>query len=148
MSRGPRGEKRPADAIGAAVMVAKIATGEIEDKGHTAPGRRKSGKAGAKARMGSLTAEQRSAIAKTAAAARWKEGSLKMMASERETLLDRFQAMTAENGLRDMKFFLGKVSETTVEAVCEVVNKVYHLVESGDFKEVNTWCESNRPGDT
>jgi hypothetical protein len=27
MPRGPRGEKRPADVIGAAVMVAKIATG-------------------------------------------------------------------------------------------------------------------------
>jgi hypothetical protein len=31
MPRGPRREKRPADVIGAAVMVAKIATGEIED---------------------------------------------------------------------------------------------------------------------
>ena len=28
---GPKGEKRPADVIGAAIMVAKIATGEIED---------------------------------------------------------------------------------------------------------------------
>ena len=31
MPKGPRGEKRPADVIGAAVMVAKIATGEIEE---------------------------------------------------------------------------------------------------------------------
>lgn len=31
MPRGPKGEKRPADVIGAAVMVAKIATGEVED---------------------------------------------------------------------------------------------------------------------
>jgi hypothetical protein len=31
MPRGPKGEKRPADAIGAAIMVAKIATGEIEE---------------------------------------------------------------------------------------------------------------------
>ncbi len=29
MPKGPQGQKRPADAIGAAVMVAKIATGEI-----------------------------------------------------------------------------------------------------------------------
>jgi len=28
MPRGPRGEKRPADVIGCAVMVAKIVTGE------------------------------------------------------------------------------------------------------------------------
>ena len=31
MPRGPKGEKRPADAIGNAVMIARIATGEIED---------------------------------------------------------------------------------------------------------------------
>jgi len=31
MPKGPRGEKRPADAIGLAVMVGKIATGEVED---------------------------------------------------------------------------------------------------------------------
>jgi hypothetical protein len=31
MPRGPKGEKRPADVIGAAVMVARIATGEIEE---------------------------------------------------------------------------------------------------------------------
>ena len=29
--RGPKGEKRPADVIGAAVMVGRIATGEIEE---------------------------------------------------------------------------------------------------------------------
>ena len=31
MPKGPKGEKRPADVIGAAVMVAKIATGEIAE---------------------------------------------------------------------------------------------------------------------
>jgi hypothetical protein len=31
MPRGPKGEKRPADVIGAAIIVAKIATGEIEE---------------------------------------------------------------------------------------------------------------------
>jgi hypothetical protein len=36
MPKGPRGEKRPGDVIGAAIMVAKIATGEIEDNA-TAP---------------------------------------------------------------------------------------------------------------
>ena len=30
MPRGPNGEKRPIDAIGNAVMIAKIATGEVE----------------------------------------------------------------------------------------------------------------------
>lgn len=30
MPRGPKGEKRPADAMGNAVMIGRIATGEIE----------------------------------------------------------------------------------------------------------------------
>ena len=31
MPRGPRGEKCPADVIGAAIMLVRIVTGEIED---------------------------------------------------------------------------------------------------------------------
>jgi hypothetical protein len=71
MPRGPRGEKRPADVIGAAVMVAKIATGEIEEKLEPKSGRTRSGRAGAKARADKLSLEERQRIAKKAAAARW-----------------------------------------------------------------------------
>lgn len=31
MPKGPRGEKRPADAIGLSVVIGKIATGEMKD---------------------------------------------------------------------------------------------------------------------
>ena len=31
MPKGPKGKKRPADVVGAAVMVGKIATAEIEE---------------------------------------------------------------------------------------------------------------------
>jgi hypothetical protein len=31
MPRGPKGEKRPADVNARAVMIARIATGEVED---------------------------------------------------------------------------------------------------------------------
>ena len=72
MPKGPQGQKRPADVNACAVMVAKIATGEIEDDRYRAPGRRRSGKAGAEARKDSLTKEERSAIAKKAANARWR----------------------------------------------------------------------------
>lgn len=71
MPTGPKGERRPADLIGNAVMVAKIATGEIEDTKHKVPGRSRSGKAGGGARAEKLSAEDRQAIAKKAAAARW-----------------------------------------------------------------------------
>jgi len=76
MPKGPRGEKRPGDVIGAAIMVAKIATGEVEDnatpadKAHHSRGGKKGGAARAKA----LTATERREIARVAAAARWKKG--------------------------------------------------------------------------
>ena len=73
MPKGPRGEKRPADVIGNAVHVMRIATGEIEDT-RAQPGRRKAGQAGSRKRAVVLTPEQRSEIARTAASARWKKG--------------------------------------------------------------------------
>ena len=76
MPRGPRGEKRPADVIGAAVMVARIATGEVEDtkiekNPHAAALGRLGGTKGGKARAAKLSDKKRSAIAKQAARARW-----------------------------------------------------------------------------
>jgi len=69
MPRGPRGERRPADAIGA-VMVARIATGEVSESPEPKSGRTRSG-AVSSARTKKLTSEQRRQIAKKAAAARW-----------------------------------------------------------------------------
>lgn len=71
MPRGPQGQKRPADSIGLAVTVARIATGEVEDTTLKQPAKRASGLAGAKARQESTTDKQRSEIAGKAAAARW-----------------------------------------------------------------------------
>ena len=71
MPRGPQGQKRPADVVGCAVHVARIATGEIEETGHKQPARAKGGIAGAKARNKALAPERRAEIARVAAAARW-----------------------------------------------------------------------------
>ena len=72
MPKGPHGEKRPGDVIGAAIMVAKIATGEAEDTPDAAKEyHRRGGKIGGAARAAALTPEQRSEIAKKAAAKRW-----------------------------------------------------------------------------
>ena len=76
MPKGPRGEKRPADVIGAAVKVAKIATGEIEEDIDTPekegkdPAAVSMGKRGGKARAQAMTPERRAEIAKKAAAKR------------------------------------------------------------------------------
>ncbi|MCY4460531.1 MAG: hypothetical protein OXC26_09090 [Albidovulum sp.] len=73
MPKGPNGERRPADVIGCAVSVARIATGEIEDSGYRQPAKRKGGLAGAKARELATTNEERRAIGKLAAEKRWKQ---------------------------------------------------------------------------
>ena len=72
MPKGPRGEERPADVIGCAVTVARIATGEEEDTRLIQPAKRKSGKAGGKARAETLSGKDRTEIAKKAANARWR----------------------------------------------------------------------------
>ena len=75
MPKGLKGEKRPADVVGAAVMVAKIATGEIEDEVDD-EGKDKAavalGRKGGKARAKKLSKLERSAIARKAAEARWR----------------------------------------------------------------------------
>lgn len=71
MPTGPNGQRRPADVIGAAVMIAKIATGETKDTTKAKTNKTKSGLAGAAARVRNLTPEQRTEIAKKAASARW-----------------------------------------------------------------------------
>jgi hypothetical protein len=71
MSRGPRGEQRPADLIGCAATVARLSIGDREEKLTQPSGRVRSGHAGAKARAARLTAGRRPEIAKKAAAGRW-----------------------------------------------------------------------------
>jgi hypothetical protein len=75
MPKGPRGERRPADVIGNAVHVMRIATGEIEDTIHAPdPAKeymRRGGLKGGKARAAKLSPTKRKAIARKAAKARW-----------------------------------------------------------------------------
>lgn len=71
MPIGPNGEIRPADTVQAAVMVMKIATGEIEEDYITPPNEDR--QKGGKARAEKLSAERRSEIARNAAKARWAE---------------------------------------------------------------------------
>jgi hypothetical protein len=68
----PTGAKRPADVIGNAVHVMRIATGQVQDVPSRAPGRAAGGKVGGKARAQALSPEKRKEIAEKAAKARWK----------------------------------------------------------------------------
>ena len=75
MPKGPKGEKRPADVIGNAIKVARIATGEetdvvVGDDGKDAAAV-SLGKRGGRARAEALSQKKRTDIAKKAAAKRW-----------------------------------------------------------------------------
>ena len=79
MPKGPKGEKRPADVVGAAVKVMKIATGELEEdindgkNVHAVALGRLGGAKGGKARAKSLSPEERAQSARKAARSRWKK---------------------------------------------------------------------------
>lgn len=74
MPTGPKGQKRPADVIGNAVKVMRIATGEeaeeLDDDGKNAAAKELGRKGGAK-RAANLSAERRAEIARKAAQKRW-----------------------------------------------------------------------------
>ena len=72
MPKGPRGEKRPADAVGRAIKIAKIATGEIEDeRDELSNAAAELGRKGGKKRAENMTPERRKEIARKAAEKRW-----------------------------------------------------------------------------
>lgn len=77
MPTGPKGEKRPADAIARAIKVGRIAIGEDADEPAPDDGKDPNaqalGKKGGAARAKSMSPERRAEIAKKAAAKRWKK---------------------------------------------------------------------------
>ena len=77
MPVGPKGEKRPADVIGNAVLVMKIATGEetetLPANDGKDPDAKALGKKGGAARAAKMTPQRRSDIGQIAANARWKK---------------------------------------------------------------------------
>lgn len=70
MPRGPKGEKRPGDVIGAAIMVGRIATGDSVETATKDESKSRAGKAGGQARASKLSKDQRVTIATNAARSR------------------------------------------------------------------------------
>src|SRR5688572_4062653 len=100
MPKGPNGQKRPADAIGCAVLVGRIATGEEIEGGPI----ELKGSAGGKARAETLSPSKRSEIASLAAKQRWQNGrTIDMQTAEKETGTHGREAgrMYPNNSLRE-----------------------------------------------
>ena len=73
MPKGPQGQKRPTDVIGAAVKVMRIATGQESEEIAVKSAAAELGSRGGKARAATLSKKKRAEIAQKAARARWKK---------------------------------------------------------------------------
>ena len=132
MPKGPNGQKRPADGVGMSVMVARIAMGEEEETSYTSQNRRKSGLAGAKARLENTSANKRTEIAKRAADARWKvENEMTNM-----TFDQRFQK-AFDGGLADVEFFVRREGEVTPESLRDDALAFQEAIDLGEVVEVS-----------
>ena len=94
MPKGPQGQKRPADAIGCAVVVGRIATGEVIDEIPSRDGRAAGGHTRAKV----LSEANRKKIARRAAEVRWsKQG---MECDMKHTALKESSATVGREAVR------------------------------------------------
>lgn len=76
MPTGPKGQKRPADVVGNAVKVIRIATGEEEEEtpqDDKSAAAKELGAKGGKKRAEGMSPERRAEIARKAAESRWKK---------------------------------------------------------------------------
>ena len=115
MPKGPNGQRRPADTVGGAVMVGKIATGEAEEVAYVAS-KSERASAGGKARAQHLSKDERSKIAKAGAGARWKkERRKKMTVTTSDTLSGLLFGQGERSSLVNLKMLRGDANVTEQE---------------------------------
>ena len=141
MPKGPKGENRPADTNACAVMVAKIATGELEEDGYQTPGRVASGKAGAKARALKLSGNRRKEIASKAARARWARKEAPM--NEKQRLLNTLFETQGREHL-NLKFCRGSDDGISPEDICRETNSAILQAESGLVDPAGAFGDGDR----
>jgi hypothetical protein len=78
MPKGPKDRSAPADVIGSAAKVMRIATGEEEEAASDKSAAAELGSLGGNARAANLSKKQQSEIARKAAAKRWKPSARKV----------------------------------------------------------------------
>lgn len=134
MPKGPDGQKRPADVIGAAVMVGKIATGdEVEVTGG------KTGSAGGRARAEVLSPAERSRIAVAAAKARWSKDEspdLELKMTELGLLKQELFG-TPDSAIGDIKFYPGESTESSADDIAGAIRAALADVKNGNGEDID-----------
>ncbi len=136
MPKGPQGQKRPADSVGAAVMIGRIATGEIEEV--TSDNSRK-GVAGGKARAKALSAERRKEIAVKAAQSKWKTGEspdMELNMSELSILQNKLFG-DPSSAISDIKFYPGESTEFSSDDIASAIGAAIADVSAGNGEDID-----------
>jgi hypothetical protein len=134
MPKGPNGQKRPADVIGCANLVARIATGEIED---SVSG--KTGSAGGRARAAALSASARSKIAAKAAQTRWSKDEspdVELKMSELSLLKTELFGQ-ADSAISDIKFYPGEAPKASPEEIAGYTRSALKAVRDGKSRKID-----------
>lgn len=135
MPKGPNGQKRSADAIGCAVMVARISTGEIDEV--TSSG--KTGASGGRARAKALSSAERSNIAAKAAKARWSANESSKMELDMSglSLLKQELFGQADSAIADIKFYPGESSEFSPDDIACAISAAIADVKAGNGEDID-----------
>ena len=130
MPKGPNGQKRPADTVGGAVMVGKIATGEIEEEVDYVASNSERASAGGKARAQRLSKDERREIAKAGAEAKWNKERRAEMTHEEQLMNALFGNPQRE--LVDIKFLLSQGLNVSREDVCREAVKMLEQMDAAE----------------
>ena len=129
MPKGPQGQKRPADTNACAVLVARIATGEVEESAY-AGFEKDNGSAGGKARAAKLSKDGRSSIARNAASKRWNKWSDKMT-EDNQLLRSLFGHEEHGRIHQNVKFLRGSSDDISLEQFEQAAASAFIQVDSG-----------------
>lgn len=133
MPKGPQGQKRPADAIGCAVMVGRIATGEEDE---VTGG--KASSAGGRARAKSLSPFERSRIAAKASKARWsRDESPDMELNMSQLSLLKAELFGAGSDISDIKFYPGQSREHSMEETAAMFRAAMASIEDDSGENID-----------
>ena len=130
MPKGPQGQKRPADAIARAVMVGRIATGEVEDEIASGIGRAAGGFGRAKA----LPEAKRKEIASNAARKRWHKKELDM---SELSILKRELFGDSSSSISDIKFYPGESTECSPDDIAGAIRAAIIDVQQGNGENID-----------
>jgi coproporphyrinogen III oxidase len=128
MPKCPQGQKRPANAVANAVMVAQTGTGKVMKQVDYTTSKRGSASGIASAKQ--LSADERQSIAKSSALAKWSEERRVNMTHQERLMTALFENSEREHV--DIKFWLGGGIDLTADDVFREAANMLEQMDKSD----------------